>query len=205
MATNEENTNVQSSIIITKAVHVPTDADVDHWLSEIDGLVTELGTYTQALTSNDRRRMLKVRRGGERHIEQVAKTAARYGLAFPGGSLEELQAHMEVANKLMPVLARLQAATEVVSDTILRSRNTTWKATTSAYTMLSRMAKNVPSIATEIAGATELFARKAKSTRAAASPAVSNGGDTATKPTGAHPGAQPSGGDAAPVNNGLAK
>jgi hypothetical protein len=101
------------------------------------------------------------------------------------------------------VLARLQTATDVVSDTILRSRDTTWKATTSAYTMLSRMAKNVPSIKSEIAGATELFARRRKSATAVAAPEASNSAQAGAvaKPVGNHTAnAQPGGGDTATAN-----
>jgi hypothetical protein len=207
--TNETNTNMNTNtntnatpVIAKPAMRVPSPELVTHWLSEIDGLVTELGSYLDALTPDQRRRELKIRKGGERHIPLIADTATRYGLSFPGGTADEIRANLDVISALSPVLTRLQAASGIVGDTIFRARGNAWRGTTSAYTMLSRMAKNVPSIAREIAPATEFFAPKRKSKVAAAPPVGAVSGSVA-------PVTQPGGGDtvtptggSAPVVNG---
>lgn len=147
--------------IARSAIDVPSSETIDRWLADFDALVLTLGSYTKALSTAERRREAKIRTGGERYVATIVEAALRYGLSFPGGP-GDIEANLALVEALMPVLARLRAVSEIVSDTILRGRGAAWRGTTSAYTMLTRLAKNNPVLAVDMQHARAFFARRHK-------------------------------------------
>jgi hypothetical protein len=141
-----------------QAVPVLVTEEVDAVIRALEALLERLGAHGRVLAPAESRRLLTMKRGGERHVLPIAQALDRVGHTGPGASPADMQAHLDLLDGLQLLHARLAGATEAVGDAIQVTRSDAWKATTASYVRLKRLARDRPHLATEIADTIRFFA-----------------------------------------------
>ncbi len=161
----------------------PTATAIDGCMKLVEEAAKYFDRGGPAMTADDRRRLAKVRKGGEKYIPKLARAAVASGVSPSGYSIDEMTAAAAMVEKLEPLEEKLQALLKLVEDARLRASGTTWTTATLVYSMLKPVAARDGKVATAIAPVKAFFATgkrgpKAKST----DPATETTAKTATTP-----------------------
>jgi hypothetical protein len=143
------------------AAPAPTTEQVTAWVQQLDEMAAHFGGATP-LTIEERRRLLKIRPGGEAHATTVMGLADRYGLAIPGVTSADVAANVKVAQDLAPFIARLQAMQGLAADVSLTAQSRVWGSATKAYATLTRLVPDYPSLQKELTPMASFLATKYK-------------------------------------------
>ncbi len=123
----------------------------------------------QRLSTLERSRGLKARRGGHQVAPAIAAIATKYGITLPGVNGDVINTALARVQSLAPLVNAAADAHATISDAHTSASRTMWSASTALYTMLKRAAKVNASIATELAPVEEWFRpRKPEATQGAA-------------------------------------
>jgi hypothetical protein len=110
------------------------------------------------MTATDRRRTVKVRKGGEKYIPRLARAAVASGITPTGYSIDGMTASAAMVQQLDPLEEMLGALMKLVQDARIRSSGATWQTATLVYSMLEHVADRDGMVATAILPVKELFA-----------------------------------------------
>jgi hypothetical protein len=132
------------------AVATPSADQIAAILAELDAIKASLGAGAVPLTIQARRQLLRIRPGGETHAATSVGIAVRYGLTIPGVDPDAVESDTELAKNLVALGARLDALRGVVGDMSLQAQARIWKSGTTAYTMLTRIVPQFPSLQREL-------------------------------------------------------
>jgi hypothetical protein len=128
--------------------------------SFLDSITTIAGPLP-ALTSKDRKRSLKLRKGGEKVVPTLLALSDRIGLNVPSHPTSAIQANLDKVKALSPVHESVVSAEKHLGDSIFQAQSKIWEGATVHYTVLRRLAKTDGDIANALAPVTEFFAQKA--------------------------------------------
>jgi hypothetical protein len=123
--------------------------------------VTAIAGPKLALTSKDRRRSVKLRKGGEKIVPTILALSDRIGLTVPSHPTAAIQANLDKVKTLSAVLEGVVSAQKHLADALFQAHSEIWGGATVHYTMLKRLAKGDGDVANALAPATEFFAHKA--------------------------------------------
>jgi hypothetical protein len=113
-------------------------------VAEVPGLTT--------LTATERKRIVKMRTGAERHIRNMARLAAERAETRPHGvDPAEMLARIERADALSELHASLTHALQQVEDTILVNLGTAYADALDVYALAERQSQRDPSLVAEVA------------------------------------------------------
>ncbi len=118
-----------------------------------------------AMTAEDRRRMTKVRKGGEKYIPKLARAAVASGVTPSGYSIDEMTASAALVQKLEPLEETLSTLLKLVQDARFRASGATWTTATLVYAMLKPVAARDGKVATAIAPVKGCSSRRASRAR----------------------------------------
>ena len=134
-----------------------TDAnEVKNLLAQI----TAIAGPAPALTSKDRKRSTKLRKGGEKIVPILLALSDRIGLSVPSHPTAAIKANLDKVKTLSPVHEGLVSAEKHLADAIFKAQSDLWDAATVHYTVLKRLAKSNGDIANALADVTAFFAQK---------------------------------------------
>ncbi len=119
--------------------HIPTLAEVKKDVKTLTGIRAKLAKSTVKLTSEDRRRAVKMRTGGEEVVRIIMGLAERTGLSLTKASVEDVRRDMTLVERLKPVLEEVEELRSILADTILEAESEAWAATQTYYSSLVRM------------------------------------------------------------------
>jgi hypothetical protein len=122
--------------------------------------LTAMAGAPLALTAKERRRAVRLRKGGEKVIPTITALSEQYGLTVPSHPTSAITANVNKANSLVAVHKQLVTATKQVEDAIFKAQSESWDGATVHYTVLKRLAKSDGDIATALAPVKEFFAQK---------------------------------------------
>jgi hypothetical protein len=142
---------------------------IDAHVKSVDQVTQAFGAV-QRLTPKERMAMVKLRRGAHQVIPQITKLATKYGYTTPGISSDAIDASLENAQTLEPLLDSAAVLHATLVDAHLASQRAAWKGATALYGMLRAAANADPSIATELQPVKEWFKRRPKASVAPATP-----------------------------------
>ncbi len=131
--------------------------------TKIEESIKLLGQATQAigpvtrLSTQDRRRGLKAKRGGHQVAPIIAAIATKYGISTPDMSGDVINTTLAQVQALAPLVNAAADAHATILDAHMNASRSMWNASTSLYTMLRRAAKSNASIATELKPVEEWF------------------------------------------------
>ena len=92
------------------------------------------------LEPDEKRRMLRSKRGAREVIAMIADLAVKYGVVAPGVTPDTMTAMSNQARALEPLLATVSALYELVRDEHLRAQTQSWKMATVTYGILKKSA-----------------------------------------------------------------
>jgi hypothetical protein len=159
-----------------------------------------------ALTSKDRKRSAKLRKGGETVIPTVAALAQQYGLSVPGFPTGTMLTQLNQAQDLIPLHKQMVSALDKVENAIFVGHSKSWASATVHYTMLRRLAKTDGELASALAPVAQFFAsgrrKGAKAAQAATTPAsvATAPGNGSSAPATTPPATQTAAPSPAPIN-----
>jgi hypothetical protein len=119
------------------------------------------------LTSLDRKRIKKIRKGGEKIIPIVAQAAKQAGVNLPLAQVAPMEESLAEAQALVPLQAKLGLLQKRISDQSFTSDGGSWATATALYSVLRRLSKNNGQLATLLAPANEFFKSRGPAARAA--------------------------------------
>lgn len=105
---------------------VPSEAEIEKLLKEIDATRTKLGKYTYDLNAEGRQRALKPPEGSESTTELIARLLTKHEVSLPGVSAEEMLADLALARRMSPLVDALTTLLRTVQDTILQANSERW-------------------------------------------------------------------------------
>jgi hypothetical protein len=148
--------------------------DTQKYLDQLDAIANDLADHVVTLTKAQRRTATKFRKGGDKVIPLIANAATRFGVTSQAADPKEMVSQLAIANALLPVVSRVQALSEMLSDTVLTAHGKSWTIASALHSGLVILAKTNPSVAPELAPISPVFSRKKKAATApaAASPAT---------------------------------
>ncbi len=123
--------------------------------------ITAIAGPALALTSKDRRRSLKLRKGGEKVVPTLLALSDRIGLSVPAYPTSAIQAHLDKLKALSPVHEGVVSAEKQLADAIFESQSKVWEGAVVHYSVLKRLGQSDGDIANALAPVTEFFAHKA--------------------------------------------
>ncbi len=123
--------------------------------------ITAIAGPALALTSKDRRRSLKLRKGGEKVVPTLLALSDRIGLNIPSHPTSAIQANLDKVKTLSPVHESVVSAEKHLGDAIFQAQSKIWEGATVHYSVLKRLGKSDGDIANALAPVTEFFAQKA--------------------------------------------
>jgi hypothetical protein len=139
----------------------PTSAQIEAMLDQLDAMASQFGGGTP-LTIAERRRLLKIRPGGDEHASTVVKLADRYGLTIPGVNTADVMANIALAQDIAPLISRFETMLGLATDVSLGAKSNIWRSGTKAYSMLARIVPEYPALQRELTPMASFLATKHK-------------------------------------------
>ncbi len=127
-----------------------TTQEQDQLLTQLKAIVVKLREHGITLTTDDRKRVLRPRRGAETHMQRVLELAKKYNLSLPNIPLAGMDADLAVARQFQPIEDELRAGLQLAEDTGMQADSEAWEAFLAYYGVLSSMADRMPDLAAEI-------------------------------------------------------
>jgi hypothetical protein len=130
------------------------------------GAEATLGVGDAPLTSADKRRSTKLRKGGEKYVAQIGNLAKQYQLETPAMQVVTMLTLLGKATALQPVLDQLTIFLKHVSDSVFAAQSQAWDMALQYYAMLHRRAKTSGDLATSLQPIADFLAYRHPSTKA---------------------------------------
>jgi hypothetical protein len=127
-------------------------------LKALKDIVEQLRPYGVTLTPDDRRRVLRPRKGAEQHMARVYQLAKKHGVTIKNVDLEGMNADLALAKQFQPFEDEFRAGLHLGEDTGAQADSESWEAFLAYYGVLSSMAERSPELAADLAGVTDFMA-----------------------------------------------
>ncbi len=152
---------------------------IDHQLQQMMATFKDV----EQLTPGERKRRLKLRRGGTQIVPTIAATATKYSITGTMATGESLMQAMKYAREIEGVLSSAIALLTALKNAQLTANADTWIKTITLYGMLRKNAEHDPAVAAELAGPTEWFRVRSRAGKhSAKSDAAASSATSSTEP-----------------------
>jgi len=149
---------------MSKKKTTPTLSEVDpNGLDEATKLVGQIKGIVgnvPALSTKDRVRSIKLRKGGETVIPTVATLSTQFGLTVASHPTTTMVEKAKRAQSLIPLHKQLVTATKQVADQMFSANSESWAAATVHYSMLKRLAKTDGDLEAALAPVEQFFKKR---------------------------------------------
>jgi hypothetical protein len=174
MPTQKPTTSSLASSTVAPAGAPPSPAsDPNAALAEyVQQIVASIDTFEAglggdpSLAPKDRRRAVKLRKGGGAIVAQLGALAAQNQLESPALQVAAMQARLGKADALQPLANRLAAFMQHVSDVVFTQRSEAWGMAMQYYALLQRRSLVDAELATALAPITQFLSYRHPSTKA---------------------------------------
>jgi hypothetical protein len=147
---------------VIAATSNPTNDEITAMIAQLDAMAPRFGAGATPLTIEERRKLLKIRPGGETLASGMMQIADRYGLAIPGVSSADVEANIELAKNMGLLMARFHTVLGLASDTQAKAQSRVWSSATKAYSTMTRLVPEYPSLQRELTPMASFLAIKYK-------------------------------------------
>ncbi|HZH99232.1 MAG TPA: hypothetical protein VEX38_09695 [Fimbriimonadaceae bacterium] len=127
-------------------------------LKKLQEVIEELKPYGITLTTDDRKRTLRPRKGAEAHIQRVHDLAVKHGVKLKDHPLDGMAADLELAKQFDPFEDEFRTGLTLAEDTGTQAGSEAWEAFLAYYGVLSSMADRTPELAAELKSVIEFMA-----------------------------------------------
>lgn len=119
-------------------------------LASAKAILATLQAHGLTVTTEERKRLLRPRKGAEPHMQRVLDLATKHGISIKSIPLQGMSNDMELAKQLQPIEDELRTALQVAEDTSMQANSEAWEAFLAYYGVLSSMAERSPDLAAEL-------------------------------------------------------
>ncbi|HEY2516208.1 MAG TPA: hypothetical protein VGI39_35295 [Polyangiaceae bacterium] len=133
--------------------------------AELDAAEAELGPAAPAVTSNDKKRRGKPRKGSDKVLTQLAPVVVQYGLNSSTLNTADMLAQYQYAQLLAPLQARLKKMSKRVDDEVFNAQTASWEMGLQFYALLRRRGRTNGSIAKSVEPLAKVFEYRHPSTK----------------------------------------
>jgi len=119
-------------------------------LEQAKSLVEEMRPYGLTLTTDERRRTLRPRKGAEAHMQRVHDLAVKHGVTLKSIPLDGMANDLALAKQFGPFEDELRVGLQLAEDTGAQAGSEAWEAFLAYYGVLSSMADRSADIAAEL-------------------------------------------------------
>lgn len=130
----------------------------------------------ERLSSLDKQRLLKLKRGARDVVPTLVTLASKYGVNLPGISLDGMTLKIESARNLEPLVTAVGVLYDTIRDSQLADEGDAWKSAIAIYAVLSATAKANKTLAGELEPVKSWFRsvvrRRSTATKGAPAPAA---------------------------------
>jgi hypothetical protein len=119
-------------------------------LKQVKDLVEQLKPYGITLTTDERRRTLRPRKGAEPHMQRVHDLATKHAVSLKNIPLDGMASDLALAKQFQPFEDELRTGLQLVEDTGTQAGSEAWEAFLAYYGVLSSMADRSPDLAAEL-------------------------------------------------------
>lgn len=135
----------------TQAVVTAIDeGTLESYAEQLDHLATLLGQGFTPLSSKERVRLRKARKGGAKIVPTIATLCKEYGVGSPSAPLDEMTAQLAQADSYEELARKAHALAQLVDDLISVATSKGWSMATANYRALSAYAVGNPTLATAL-------------------------------------------------------
>jgi hypothetical protein len=131
---------------------------LEQLLKQLKDIAEELRPYGITLTTDDRKRMLRPRKGAEAHMQRVHDLAEKHGVSLKAIPLDGMANDLALAKQFQPFEDELRTALTLAEDTGSQAESEAWEAFLAYYGVLSSMAERSPELAAELQTVVEFMA-----------------------------------------------
>jgi hypothetical protein len=132
------------------AVTAIDEGTLESYAEQLDHLATLLGEGFTPLSSKERIRLRKPRKGGSKIVPTIATLCTEYGIGSPSAPLDEMTAYLAQADSYEEVARKAHALAQLVDDLISVATSKGWSMATANYRALSAYAVGNPTLATAL-------------------------------------------------------
>jgi len=136
----------------------PTPKELAQLLKQLKELVEQLRPYGITLTTDERKRTLRPRKGAEAHMQRVHDLAVKHGVTLKHIPLDGMANDLALAKQLQPVEDELRVGLQLVEDTGTQAASEAWEAFLAYYGVLSSMAGRSADLAAELQSVVDFMA-----------------------------------------------
>jgi hypothetical protein len=148
-------------------IAMPSEKQMDKLLKELNVVNDGIDRFVTLLSTPEKRRSLKPRRGGEAVGEKLVTLVNERKLQITGLSPGEIVAQRARAARLRPLQLAAERLARSLGDAVFAAESKAWSTTTDLYSVLKKMSHRDESLKTQLAPVTQFFAlgkRKPKPT-----------------------------------------
>jgi hypothetical protein len=136
---------------------LPSEGDVDKLVNDVGTIRTKTEKFCVALTTEERKKAVKFREGGDAIVALVGKLLDEHGVTLPDVTRDGMTADVQLARRIEPLRASIASLLQLLDDTILEAQSEAWWAATAGYTALARMSKGNARLEADLRPAVEFF------------------------------------------------
>ncbi len=137
-----------------------TAQEVAELLTQARAITAKLKAHGIVLTTDDRKRLLRARRGANEHIQRVVDLATKHGVSLPNVPLAGIANDLQLEQQLQPIEEELRVALQVAEDAGAQASSESWEGFLAYYGVLSSMAQRMPDVAAGLASVVEFMSVK---------------------------------------------
>ena len=137
-----------------------TAQEVAELLAQAKAITAKLKAHGIVLTTDDRKRLLRARRGASEHIQRVVDLATKHNVSLPNVPLAGIANDLLLAQQLGPIEEELRVALQIAEDTGSQAGSEAWEGFLAYYGVLSSMAQRMPDVAADLSSVVEFMAIK---------------------------------------------
>ena len=136
---------------------LPTETEIAKLVKEVSAIGATLEKTCVALTSDERKKAVKIRSGGDAIVAVIGRLLDDHGVTLPDVTRDDMNADIQLVRRLAPLRDALASVLQLVDDTVLEAESEAWWAATAGYTALHRMAKGNAKLEADLKPAVEFF------------------------------------------------
>jgi hypothetical protein len=137
-----------------------TAQEVADLLAKAKDISTKLQAHGIVLTIDERKRLLRPRRGAAEHIQRVVELATKHNISLPNVPLSGIANDLQLERQLGPIEEELRVALQSAEDTGAQAASEAWEGFLAYYGVLSSMAQRMPDVAADLQSVIEFMAVK---------------------------------------------
>ena len=132
------------------AVPAIDEGTLESYATQLDNLATLLGQGFTPLSSKERVRLRKPRKGGPKIVPTIATLCKEYGVGSPSAPTDDMTAFFAEAASYEDVSRKAHALAQLVDDLMGVATSKGWSMATANYRALSAYAVGNPQLATDL-------------------------------------------------------